>query len=240
MPPPPVQTGNPTGHNPPHASALLIAFPINYNARCHLSQALFFILCVRANFPCSRRYPNFVIVQSIDSLRRIQGAPFNPRSMAISPMYPICERYPLWEGQGGSLSHSLSTRLIPFHIIQECPAADSQAQYIAKPKLPLVLAELTVTCEFNAYVCEISIALAIRLLDLSALLIPRWGFGLVWLGFLYTFRAAGALKGWCAVRTLQEMVGSAHPTNVQSRAKKLSHSSSVISSTVAMVMIPAF
>jgi hypothetical protein len=36
---------------------------------------------------------------------------------------------------------------------------------------------------------------------------------------LYTFRAAGALKGWCAVRTLQEMVGSALPTNVQSRAK---------------------
>ena len=28
------------------------------------------------------------------------------------------------------------------HIIQECPTADSQARYTAKPILPLVLAEL--------------------------------------------------------------------------------------------------
>ena len=49
---------------------------------------------------------------------------------------------------------------------------------------------------------------------------PRRGFGLVWLGLLYTFRAAGALKSWCAVRTSRKMVGSAHPTNVQSRAKE--------------------
>ena len=29
----------------------------------------------------------------------------------------------------------------------------------------------------------------------------------MWLGLLFTFRAASALKGWCTVRTLQEMVG---------------------------------
>ena len=28
----------------------------------------------------------------------------------------------------------------------------------------------------------------------------------MWLGLLYTFRAAGALKGWCAVRTLQTSI----------------------------------
>ena len=54
----------------------------------------------------------------------------------------------------------------------------------------------------------ISIAVIIHSLDpsLSAQLIPRWGFGFVWLGLLYTFRAVGALKGWCAVRTLQTSV----------------------------------
>ena len=54
--------------------------------------------------------------------------------------------------------------------------------------------------------------------SLSAQLIPRWGFGLVWLGLLYTSRAAGALKGWCAVRTLQAYSPSSF---VQSRAKKM-------------------
>ena len=38
--------------------------------------------------------------------------------------------------------------------------------------------------------------------SLFASLIPLWGF-----------------RCWCAVRTLQEMVGGAHPTNVQSQAK---------------------
>ena len=34
-------------------------FPSNYNALSHLCQAVPFIFCVRANFSCSRRYPNF-------------------------------------------------------------------------------------------------------------------------------------------------------------------------------------
>ena len=61
--------------------------------------------------------------------------------------------------------------------------------------------------EFYRLPYSVSWSLVIRSLDLSAQLIPRRGFGLVWLGLLDTFRDAGALKGWCAVRTLQEMVG---------------------------------
>ena len=59
---------------------------------------------------------------------------------------------------------------------------------------------------WDFYRVKISIALAIRSLDLFAQLIPRWDFGLVSLGLLYTFRAAGALKGWCTVRTLQTSI----------------------------------
>ena len=54
---------------------------------------------------------------------------------------------------------------------------------------------------WDLYRIGISIARANRVLDLFAQLIPRQGFGLVWLGLLYTFRAAGALKSWWAVPT---------------------------------------
>ena len=66
----------------------------------------------------------------------------------------------------------------------------------------------------------ISIALVIHSFDrYSPQLIPRWGFGVGWLGVaIHLSRRSGTLKGWCAVRTLQEMLGDARPTNVQSRA----------------------
>ena len=38
---------------------LLFSLNFNYRTLCHLCQALSFIFCVRANFSCSRRYPNF-------------------------------------------------------------------------------------------------------------------------------------------------------------------------------------
>ena len=47
-----------------------------------------------------------------------------------------------YRGRGISIAFAIrSVDPLP-HIIQECPAADSQAQYTAKPILPLVLAEL--------------------------------------------------------------------------------------------------
>ena len=40
--------------------------------------------------------------------------------------------------------------------------------------------------------------------------------GVEQLEFTWIIIPAGSLKGWCAVRTLQKMVGSAHPTYGQS------------------------
>ena len=60
-----------------------------------------------------------------------------------------------YRGRGISIAFAIrSVDPLP-HIIQECPAADSQAQYTAKPILPLVLAEL------NSYPKLISCALRI-------------------------------------------------------------------------------
>ena len=62
----------------------------------------------------------------MDSLRRIQGS--------------------LYSTTDGNCSHVPDMRAISLdplpHIIEECPAADSQARYTAKLIVPLVLAEL--------------------------------------------------------------------------------------------------
>jgi len=56
---------------------------------------------------------------------------------------------------------------------------------------------------WDFYRLGISIALLDQSLDLFAQLIPRWGlwFSVAWVAI--HLRAAGAFKGWCAVRTLQ-------------------------------------
>ena len=35
---------------------------------------------------------------------------------------------------------------------------------------------------------------------------PLWGLGARGLAFLHTFRPSGAFEGWCAVRTLQNVL----------------------------------